>query len=95
MPHAFFLPAAKRDLFQIADFIEQENPGRGLSFADEIEAACQLWATIPQAGRERGDIAEGLRSFPHGSYIVFYRAGETGITIVRILHGMRDLKPLL
>lgn len=42
-------------------------------------------------GRLRGELATGLRSFPVGRYVIFYRALSNGIEIVRVLHGARDL----
>lgn len=81
-------------MFEIADYIENDRPGRGMTFAEEIEAACKLWSGMPLAGRVRDEISEGLRSFPVGQYIVFYRPIDNGISIIRILHGMRDLKAL-
>ncbi|MEG3861553.1 type II toxin-antitoxin system RelE/ParE family toxin [Microcoleus sp. herbarium12] len=29
------------------------------------------------------------------SYLIFYRSVETGIEILRVLHGMRDLEAIL
>ncbi|MBF0269900.1 MAG: type II toxin-antitoxin system RelE/ParE family toxin [Alphaproteobacteria bacterium] len=95
MAGAFFQPAARRDLFEIADYIDSDRPGRGMAFAQEIETACKLWAGMPLAGRTRDEISPGLRSFPVGQYIVFYRPIDDGILIIRVLHGMRDLKTLL
>ena len=36
----------------------------------------------------------GLRSFPVGNYLVFYRplAEGDGIAVIRVLHGARDLR---
>jgi toxin ParE1/3/4 len=46
-------------------------------------------------GRRRDELRKGLRSFPHGRYVIFYRIGEPGVQIVRVLEGERDLPPLL
>jgi toxin ParE1/3/4 len=46
-------------------------------------------------GTPRDTLAPGLRSFPVGSYLVFYRVVPEGIEVARILHGARDLKELL
>lgn len=45
-------------------------------------------------GRERTKLATLIRSFPVNRYIIFYRSGELGIAIVRILHGTRDIEGL-
>lgn len=40
-------------------------------------------------------IAPGLRSFPVGKYLIFYRLIDGGLEIVRVLHGARDIENLL
>jgi len=90
MPRLEFKPSALTDLADIAEFIARDNPRRGLSFVGEIEQACRLWAENPLAGRERHDTREGIRSFPHGNYVVFYIPLSDGIMVVRVLHASRD-----
>jgi len=50
---------------------------------------------MPEMGRRREELAMHLRSFPVGRYIIFYRSMQEGIEIVRVLHGARDLPPLI
>ena len=83
--------AAVEDLGAIADFIARDNPSRAYSFIDEIKDACRAWAENPLAGRARPEISQGLRSFPHGNYVVFYRPLADGIAVLRVLHGKRDV----
>ncbi|MCP4676534.1 MAG: type II toxin-antitoxin system RelE/ParE family toxin [Deltaproteobacteria bacterium] len=45
----------------------------------------------PLIGRSRSEIGEGVRSFPIGNYVVFYRIVSEGIYISRVLHGKRDI----
>jgi len=52
-------------------------------------------AAMPEMGRRREELAMHLRSFPVGRYIIFYRSMQEGIEIVRVLHGARDLPPLI
>jgi hypothetical protein len=47
----------------------------------------------PGAGRERGELAASLRSFPVGNYIVFCLPLPDGINVVRILDGYLDITP--
>ena len=37
----------------------------------------------------------GLRSCVHGIYVIFFTIDDQGVRIERILHGARDLGPLL
>lgn len=46
---------------------------------------------MPQTGRRRDEIEPDLRSFPEGSYVVFYREIGQGIEIIPVLHGSRDI----
>jgi toxin ParE1/3/4 len=46
-------------------------------------------------GRERTELAPALRSFPIGSYVIFYRPIPDGVEIARILNASRDIEALL
>ncbi len=56
---------------------------------------CLLLATQPYMGRERTELAPALRSFPIGSYVIFYRPIPDGVEIARILNASRDIEALL
>ena len=43
-------------------------------------------------GREREELAPGLRSFPFGRYVVFFLPLEGGIDVVRVMHGSIDIE---
>ena len=94
MPHVVIKRTAIADLKSIAGYIARDNPSRAISFIEEIRVAIRIWAENPLAGRERSDIAEGLRCFPHGNYVVFYRPRRDGLTVVHVLHGKRDVRQL-
>ncbi|MBI3696347.1 MAG: type II toxin-antitoxin system RelE/ParE family toxin [Acidobacteria bacterium] len=55
----------------------------------------KLLAGMPGIGRSRDDLKTGWRSFPAGSYVIYYRETKTGIEILHIVHGARDLDALL
>ena len=42
-------------------------------------------------GRKRDELLPNLRSFPVGSYLIFYHPINQGIEVVRVLHGSRDI----
>lgn len=92
MPRIIIKRAAIADLKSIAAYIARDNPGRAITFVEEIRAAIYIWAENPLAGRERPDIGEGLRCFPHGNYVILYRPQEDGLTVVHVLHGKRDIR---
>jgi len=86
-----FAPAAEADLLAIADYIAADDPRRALSFVEELEASCAGLVDFPRSGRARDELAPGLRSKPHGRYVIFYTPGKRVVRIERILHGARDL----
>ena len=40
----------------------------------------------PLHGKKQSYIVEGLRSFPIGTHCVYYKAGQSYITVIRVLH---------
>lgn len=52
--------------------------------------AFSLFAPTPGARTHRDDIKSGVRGFPAGRYIVYYREISACIVIARVIHGMRD-----
>ncbi|HLP91141.1 MAG TPA: type II toxin-antitoxin system RelE/ParE family toxin [Nostocaceae cyanobacterium] len=45
-------------------------------------------------GRSRYELLPGLRSFPVGSYLIFYFPINQSIEVIRVLHGARDIAKL-
>lgn len=88
---ATFSPAASDDLMEIALFIAEDNPKRALSFIEELEDTCHLLSASPGIGTARPDLGEGLRSMPHGRYLIFCRRRDAETRIERILRGSRDV----
>jgi toxin ParE1/3/4 len=84
-------PLAKIDLAGIWDYIAEDSESRADAFIDAIDQNFHVLAEQPALGRSREELAEGLRSFPIGQYIIFYQTIPGGIKIVRVLHGARDL----
>lgn len=89
-----FLPAARADLHQIWDYIADDDVEAAMRLVDLVEEKCALLARAPDIGRVRDELAPGLRSFPIGKYVIFYRRAKGGIEIVRVLSGWRDIPAL-
>lgn len=51
-------------------------------------------ADYPRAGRARGDLGRGLRSFVADDYVIVYRIVRGDVVILRIVHGRRDLRAM-
>jgi toxin ParE1/3/4 len=91
MPVIVKLPRAKSDLVEIWDYIADDSEVRADAFVEAIDQKLSASARRPNMGRLRDELANGLRSFPVGRYVIFYRPISEGIEIVRVLHGARDL----
>jgi toxin ParE1/3/4 len=91
----FLTKLAQQDLQEIWDFLSSEA---GNDIADQVvlglQSACDEIAAFPEAGRSREGIRPGLRSFVTRPYVCFYRPGEDGIEVIRILHSARDIDSL-
>lgn len=91
MARLVFSLLAASDLDGIQAYVARNNPHAALRLADRIEETCRRLAGRPLIGRERPELAPGLRSMPVGRYVIFYRPIPDGIEIARVLHGARDV----
>jgi toxin ParE1/3/4 len=82
---------AEQDLLDIWAYIAKDNPDAADRFTDLLVEKCDHLCELPELGRRRDEFAPSLRSFPVGRYIIFYRIGDPGIEVVRILSAYRDL----
>jgi toxin ParE1/3/4 len=87
----YLLGSAQVDVEAIGDFIARENPRAAARLVDRFEERWGLLTTQPYLGRDRGDLAEGIRATVVGEYLTFYRVSDIGIEIVRVLHGRRNI----
>jgi toxin ParE1/3/4 len=82
-------------LVEIGEYIAADNPPAADRVVDALMERVTFLSGNPQIGSPRADIAEGMRLFPVGNYLLLYREIPTGVEVVRILHGARDLERLL
>ena len=94
MPVIVKRPRAKSDLAEIWDYIADDTEARADAFVEKIDQKFQTLAARPNIGRLRDELAEGMRSFPVGRYIIFYLPLPDGIEVVRVLHSARDLSSI-
>jgi toxin ParE1/3/4 len=57
---------------------------------DRITERFWLLGEYPDTGRPVGDIAPGVKCFPAGKYLIYYRKTRGGTDILHIFHGARD-----
>jgi len=90
MATAYRSSRAEIDLIEIWGFIAKDDPLAADRQLDLIDAACEMLAGNPHGGPRREDLAQGLRFYPVGNYLIFYTVADDGITVARVLHGARD-----
>jgi toxin ParE1/3/4 len=95
MPAIHRSPLAEQDYRHIWRYIADDNPDAADRLLRLIDAKLELYAMNPAMGTARDNLIPGLRSFPVGNYLVFYRILPNGIELVRLLHSARDLNSLL
>ena len=76
-----FVYWAKRASLEVADRL-----------IDSITGRFWLLGEYPQAGRPADDIAPGVRCFPAGRYLIYYRRTRRGTDILHVFHSARGQK---
>lgn len=85
---------AKDDLDDIWYYISSGSVVNADRFLDRLYETMKLLADMPMMGRAREDLAPKLRSFVEGNYLIFYVSIETGIEVVRVVRGSRNIEVL-
>lgn len=92
MPNRFRkLPQADLDLDSIWNFIAADDVHAAERQINRIGKIFQMLVENPLAGRERPELRKDLRSFPVGSYVVFYIPLSDGIEVARVMNGRQDI----
>ncbi|APW64303.1 type II toxin-antitoxin system RelE/ParE family toxin [Paludisphaera borealis] len=96
------LPAADRDLDEQAGYLaDNASLETALRYYDNAAASFATIAGMPGMGEhwESADLRlAGLRVWRiegFEKHLIFYRHGDDGIDIVRVLHGARDIPSIL
>jgi toxin ParE1/3/4 len=82
---------AEADVTAIWQFIAGDSVSAADALLERIEAAFDMLADMPRAGRAREDLAPKLRSFPVGNYLIFYVPVVDGVEVVRVMSARRDI----
>lgn len=81
---------AEQDIRGIAEFIRADESVAAARFLGRLESNFVLLTEQPHIGRSRNDIADGVRTLPFASYIIFYRVTDA-IEIERIFHSALNI----
>lgn len=85
-----FSPVAEQDLFEILDYIAQDNQSAAVEWIDFLEDRCRSLADFPYKGRARDDLFNGALMLPIRGYLVFYRVQGDVVEILAVVEGSRD-----
>lgn len=90
-------PLAQHDIDEHALFIAGDNLDAGLRFLDAIDRARDELTRHPEIGaahRFDSPALSGLRVWPvprFEHWLIFYRIDDGTLTVVRVIHGARDI----
>lgn len=87
-------PEAKEDIYEIWHYIavENHNPENGEKYIDALDDTLFFLAQNPGIGIAKSKYLKGLKQYVFGNYLIFYFPIESGIEVVRVIHGMRDIE---
>ncbi len=92
MAQVFYSASAENDLLEAWLYVAESSIPSADRLLDQIEAEAIQLINQPRMGRERNELAPGLRSWPTSTpYILFYFPNEHGIVVARVLHHARDV----
>lgn len=86
---------ARTNLAEIAEFIAEDSKVQAGRVISGIRKTCHTIARTPGIGRFRPDLTEGIRSFPVGSYVIFYHVASDVVEIIAVIHGARDVTRIM
>lgn len=85
------------DLREIARYVARESGSRETAsrFLKRFDSRCRQYARQPLMGDLRFELGPEIRCFSVTSYVVFYRPVKSGIEILTVIHGARDIPAVL
>src|SRR5258708_6757090 len=89
-------PDADADLERIGDVIAEYGVARAITFVGELRRRCDSLAFMPRRFPlvPRYEVT-GVRRAVHRDYLIFYRAVDNRIDVLRILHGAMNYEKIL
>jgi toxin ParE1/3/4 len=82
---------ARADLLHIYRYLEERSPGAASAFIKRINANFENLVRFPFIGRERSNLAPGLRCLVVGLHLLFYTIETDEIMVVRVIDRRMDV----
>ena len=102
MKKIVFRPRAWEDVQESAEYLAENASTRiAEQFLDAVVELSERLAAIPRMGASchfANPLLQGVRRFSvtgFDKWLVFYRATDSGIEVIRVLHGARDIASIL
>ena len=94
MAKFYFTNKAVEDLSEIWNYtVETWSESQAEIYYSLLIDSCQELANKPSQGKSYEVVEKNILGFKTGQHVIFYRiVTETEIEVVRILHGMMDMK---
>src|SRR5437016_1309157 len=96
----FIRTQAYRDVTELADYIAKDDVLAAARFGDSFLESAQFLQSFPASGevwKTRRSKSPPVRQWPvegFPNHLIFFRATEDEVTILRVFHGARDLRGL-
>ncbi len=90
-----FSPFMKHDLAEIAEYISQDSPRHAANWIRVLRSRFADIARQPLLYRLRPELGVEARLAPVGQYVILFRIRKDTVRIERVVHGSRDLLPIL
>ncbi len=88
-------PEAASDVRDIWAYIAEDNVKAARNVRLSLFDACKLLAGNPNMGHSRQDLTDQPVLFwPVGSYLIIYDSRAKPLSVVRVLHGAREVPSL-
>jgi plasmid stabilization system protein ParE len=88
-------PFVPGDLEEIADYIAQDSPRHAARMLRLLHARMKEIAKQPEVYRLRPELGAEARLATVGNYVILFRIRQNTVRIERVVHGNRDLLPIL
>jgi plasmid stabilization system protein ParE len=88
-------PCVPGDLEEIAEYIAQDSPRHAARMLRLLRVRMKEIARNPKIYRLRPEIGAEARLASAGNYVILFRIRQNTVRIERVVHGSRDLLPML
>lgn len=88
-------PQADADLDGIFGYIANDRPRAAVRLISKILKRFKSLADHPLSGAPQPKYGVGIRFSTVENYLIVYRPIDTGVEVVRVIHGARDYDALL